>query len=222
MLFSVLGAGMAFAVPMNTSEISFYQAENTLLTQAADAGFTARAPPMAVSNVAVTGGVTSMQGSAFTVHGQETVAALFGFGDDLNATNRTVETGARRGEIPYWDHEAAEAAYDVIRQTDDVAAIARNTGMREAQIQRIRDHLFNNTHILDEGRVARFDADPDIANAWVRLQGGRHTEADIQLLNHELFESRFEGIFRTDYRCAHCAANRSGRPSGLEQPTELE
>ena len=34
MLFSALGASMAFAVPMNTSEISFYQAENTLLSVA--------------------------------------------------------------------------------------------------------------------------------------------------------------------------------------------
>jgi hypothetical protein len=40
-----------------------------------------------VSNVAVTGGVTSMQVGAFAVRGQETVAALCGFGGDLNATN---------------------------------------------------------------------------------------------------------------------------------------
>lgn len=63
--------------------------------------------------------------------------------------------------------------------------------------------------------MRRFDADPAIANAWQRLQRGTHTKADIQLLEHELFESRFEGIFKTDYRTAHEAANRSGRPSGL-------
>jgi hypothetical protein len=31
-----------------------------------------------------------MQGSEFTSHGQEVVAALFGFGDGFDATNRTV------------------------------------------------------------------------------------------------------------------------------------
>jgi hypothetical protein len=87
MLFSALGASMAFAVPMTTSEISFYQAENTLMTQAKDVGFAARAPPIAMSNVAATGGVNVMHGGAFVLHGQETVAALFGFDADHVATN---------------------------------------------------------------------------------------------------------------------------------------
>jgi hypothetical protein len=81
---------MAFALPMNTSEVSFFQAENTRLTQAHDVGFAARAPPMAGANVTATGGVTVMRGSVFALHRQETVAALFGFGVDLSATNRTV------------------------------------------------------------------------------------------------------------------------------------
>jgi hypothetical protein len=81
---------MVFAVPTTTSPISLSQSENTLLTQADDVGFAARAPPLAVTNVAITGGVTSMQGSAFAMHGQETVAALFGFDADLNATNMGV------------------------------------------------------------------------------------------------------------------------------------
>jgi hypothetical protein len=100
MLVSALGASVAFAVPMNASEISFYQADNTLLREATDVSFAARAPPLAVANVATTGDVTVMQGSAFALHGQETVAALFGFGVDLNAPNRTdgwagIDTGSR-------------------------------------------------------------------------------------------------------------------------------
>jgi hypothetical protein len=87
MLFSALGASMAFSMPMNTSEISFYQAENTRLSQYQNVGFAARAPPIAAANIAVTGGVTVMQGSAFALHGQETVAALLGFGTDHTATN---------------------------------------------------------------------------------------------------------------------------------------
>jgi len=122
-------------------------------------------------------------------------------------------TGART--LDRFDWDGAEAAYDVIRGTDDVGVIAANIGWSKSHVQRVKDHLFNNTHQLDDG-VRRFDADPEIANAWGRLQSGSHTDADIQLLEHELFESKFEGIFKTDYRTAHDAANRSGRTSGLE------
>ncbi|WP_322833390.1 hypothetical protein [Bacillus cereus] len=34
----------------------------------------------------------------------------------------------------------------------------------------------------------------------------------MDLLRHEIFESRFEGIFKTDYKTAHNATVKSGRP----------
>lgn len=68
---------------------------------------------------------------------------------------------------------------------------------------------------LDDA-IRRFDADPQIANAWQRLELGTFSQKDIQLLQHELFESKFEGIFKVDYRTAHGAANRAGYTSGLE------
>lgn len=71
-------------------------------------------------------------------------------------------------------------------------------------------HLFSRSHQLDD-RVGRFDADPLIANAWQRLENGTHNANDIALLRHEIFESRFESIFKTDYRTAHDATLRSGR-----------
>jgi hypothetical protein len=119
-------------------------------------------------------------------------------------------------ELGPYDFDAAARAYEAIRQThDDVVAIAHHTGMRASWIARIKAHLFSRTHRLDDG-VRRFDADPLIVNAWQRLRVGIHTPKDIQLLEHELFEARFEGTFRTDYRTAHEATNRSGRLSGLE------
>jgi Putative peptidoglycan binding domain len=128
--------------------------------------------------------------------------------------SRTRFSGARELKIDDWD--GAERVYNEIRQSStDVKAIARNTGINEARVARIKDHLFNRTHQLDDS-IRRFDADPEIANAWRRLESGTHTQKDIQLLEHEIFESKFEGIFKTDYRTAHGAANRSGRPSGLE------
>ena len=87
MLFSVFGTNTAFAVPMSISEITNFPTETTHIARADNVGFTARAPPMADTNVEVTGGVTVMQGGVFAVHGQETVAALFGFGGDLLVPN---------------------------------------------------------------------------------------------------------------------------------------
>jgi RHS repeat-associated protein len=96
--------------------------------------------------------------------------------------------------------EYAPEAYGVIRDNaSDVASIARNTGLPEYKIQRIKDHLFQKQHQLDSG-LSRFDPDPDIADAWSRLQSGGYLSEDIRLLNHEYFESRFESIFRTNYR----------------------
>jgi predicted YcjX-like family ATPase len=106
--------------------------------------------------------------------------------------------------------------YESIREMDDdVPAIAQHTGISEARIARIKRHIFSDFHQLDDG-VRRFDADPLIVNAWQRLRRGRQTLQDVQLLQHELFEARFEGICNTTYRIAHEATNRSGRPSGLE------
>jgi hypothetical protein len=60
-------------------------------------------------------------------------------------------------------------------------------------------------------------AQPRQQVAWAtRLEGGNFTDKDVQLLKHELFESKFEGIFKVDYRTAHGAANRAGKLSGLE------
>jgi hypothetical protein len=91
MLFLVFGINLAIAVPVSASGISFYQSEKIFLTTADDVGFAARAPPLTVSNVEVTGGANVIQGRAFALHGQETVAALLGFGADHNATNTGVD-----------------------------------------------------------------------------------------------------------------------------------
>ena len=122
-------------------------------------------------------------------------------------------TGARHvlnpTTIQGW--EKAEGVYNAIRtDATDIASIAKNTGWSEKDIARVKDHLFIKEHRLDEG-VRRFDADPDIVNAWDRMKRGDHVASDIDLLRHELFESRFEATFRTDYRTAHDATLRAGR-----------
>lgn len=48
---------------------------------------------------------------------------------------------------------------------EDVNAIAKNTGFSVVRIQRIKDHVFNNSHIKDH-EVGRFDPDYELAQAW--------------------------------------------------------
>jgi len=86
-------------------------------------------------------------------------------------------TGAR--ELSAYDFDGAEKVYSKIRVADtDVASIAKNTGISASKIERIKDHLFNQKHILDDG-LRLFDADPEIANAWSRLEKGNFTGKDL-------------------------------------------
>jgi len=123
------------------------------------------------------------------------------------------ETGGRFGKqidiTTRWE-EYAPKAYDAIRaSTEDVSQIAKNTGFSETEIQAIKDHVFNNEHMLDDG-LARFDADPDIADAWQRMQTGQQLPQDLDLLKHEAFELNFEKTHNVNYRTAHQAAIDAG------------
>ncbi|MGM0955762.1 MAG: ribonuclease YeeF family protein [Bacillota bacterium] len=125
-----------------------------------------------------------------------------------------IQTGGRELSIDAYlkQLDKAEEMYESFRKTKaDIKPIAKNTGMPEHRIQRIKDHLFIKEHIKEHG-VGRFDSDYQIAQAWDRLQKGTYKKNDIDLLNHELFESKFEGIFKTDYRTAHDKTVESGRP----------
>ena len=122
------------------------------------------------------------------------------------------QTGARQvldpNSMRTWD--IIEDAYNDIRNnSSDVGEIAKITQWPESRITRIKDHVFFKEHQLDSG-FRRFDADPDIFNSWHRLSKGDYTRSDIDLLRHEIFESKFEGIFKTNYRQAHDAAISAG------------
>jgi hypothetical protein len=123
------------------------------------------------------------------------------------------QTGARQILDPdstkAWDK--VDGVYDAIRANSaDVSVIAKNTGLPEARISRIKQHVFFKEHQLDSG-LRRFDADIDMANSWNRLEKGDFVKSDLDLLEHERFEAKFESIFKTNYRTAHDAAIRSGR-----------
>ena len=85
---------------------------------------------------------------------------------------------------------------------DDVRAIAKSIGWTEYSIARIKQHVFLNKHILDDG-IRRFDADYNMAVAWQRLINGDYLDRDIMLLKHEYLESVVEMKYNLTYREAH-------------------
>jgi hypothetical protein len=119
--------------------------------------------------------------------------------------------------------KVADDAYDAIRANGaDVAAIAENTGFKPGNIQKVKDHLFHNEHVLDRyvdlgvpAEVKRFDSNIDIADAWKRLENGTHTADDIKLLKHETAEAWHMRTHGSGYSAAHEAAQKRF-PSGLE------
>ena len=125
--------------------------------------------------------------------------------------DRPVYSGMiRRGSVTE-ENGVQTMRLDMIRSTsDDVVQISHQTGIPEWKIQKIKEHVFYNDHILDD-RIGRFDADIDIADAWERLRKGNYNQDDLDLLNHEYYEHRFEKFFDTDYANAHAKTVESGR-----------
>ncbi|MGK5684865.1 hypothetical protein [Actinoplanes sp. URMC 104] len=117
----------------------------------------------------------------------------------------------------------ANAAYDDIRANSDAEVIAGHlrgaerldgsTGFTVREIDRIRHHVFFEEHPLSdyEGGIShqRYDASPDMAEAWLRLRSGRPLPEDIALLEHESAESRYYAAHPgATYEEAHRAANQ--------------
>lgn len=60
-------------------------------------------------------------------------------------------------------------------------------------------------------RVGKFDPDIEIDDALGRLINGDYNQNDLDLLNHEYYEHRFEEFFSTDYRTAHNRTVETGK-----------
>jgi len=128
--------------------------------------------------------------------------------------SKTWLTGGR--EYTLEDYLNADDTYNIIRELgEDISLISKNTAIPAFKIRKIKNHIFFKQHLLDRG-LERFDSDPAIAEAWYRLINNQFDSNDLKLLEHEYFESRFESLFKTDYRTAHNATIRSGRSSGLD------
>ncbi|MCI6559863.1 MAG: hypothetical protein MR434_00400 [Ruminococcus sp.] len=97
--------------------------------------------------------------------------------------------------------DAAEKMYAEFRgMEDDIATIANNTRWSVEDIITVKNHVFNDTVLKDDG-YGLLDPDYEIAVAWERLIEGNFYESDILLLEHELFEATYYNYFNPINGC---------------------
>ncbi|MEV8402396.1 putative T7SS-secreted protein [Streptomyces niveus] len=137
-------------------------------------------------------------------------------------------TGARRRPRDLLDDPAqtrwAEEAYaSFLEDSRDVSSIADHsrdvqrdngaTGFTYEEISSVKKHVFDTEHPIvdpETGKVVirKFDADAEIADAWIRLRSGNALPEDSILLEHEIAEL---GYLRDNpgstYQEAHRFAN---------------
>ncbi|MGC1508892.1 MAG: hypothetical protein WA819_10710, partial [Ketobacter sp.] len=132
------------------------------------------------------------------------------------------QTGGGSGYI-----DPADKMYDAIRASKtDVSTIASNTGIKPQNIQKVKDHVFYNEHLLDRyvdlgepAVVSRFHSNSAQAEAWKRLEAGTQSDADITWLKHETAERWYEMKYNSGYTEAHDRVDSrwSGNPWEVDQ-----
>lgn len=112
------------------------------------------------------------------------------FTSDENRSTIKAVSGARITNIESTAARAhAERYYGLVRSmTTDVAKIAKNTGLPESLIQKIKDFVFLEEHDLGGPVPERFAPSFAMAQSWQRLINGNPEPHDITLLLHEQME----------------------------------
>lgn len=109
--------------------------------------------------------------------------------------DKTFISGGISGAItdPFSDKadNHAKLFYEEIRKNhSDVMRIAQNTGFSVDDILHVKNFLFIDVHLLEDGVIKRFDESFSIAESWRRLAFDPQNiqKHDITLLKHEIYE----------------------------------
>lgn len=122
----------------------------------------------------------------------------------VQAGARSVEDGMSVSQI-LKRGKSAERDYAELRKVpvkELSKAVARSSGVSEAEAETAINHVFYQEHDLDGGRK-RFDAEYEMAQSWKRLRSGDGVQDhDRVLIRHEVAESK---LMSSDmpYREAH-------------------
>ena len=104
----------------------------------------------------------------------------------------TIVSGAISGARNPLSDEAKEHAikyYGLVRSMKtDVAKISKTTGIPEADVQKVKDFIFNEKHDLGGKELEYFEPDYMMAESWQRLIAGKPESHDITLIRHEIME----------------------------------
>jgi hypothetical protein len=133
-----------------------------------------------------------------------------GPGAAIQKVSKGAVIGALKDKSQVEQDKFSDEYYKAIRNRkikSDIDTIVKNTSFTKEQITDIREHIFEKTHDLGDGRISKFDSDWRMAQAWQRLEQGKGTELDIMLLNHELEELTIMREKGYNYDDAHVEAN---------------
>lgn len=104
--------------------------------------------------------------------------------------------------------EHAKKYYGLVNSMKtDVKRIAKNTGYRTQDIQKIKDYVFKNHSGVSDND---FFYDATIAQSWQRLiEGNNIQKHDVTLLEHEYYELTMKQIYPgIDHLSAHVASEK--------------
>lgn len=123
-------------------------------------------------------------------------------------TRKIKQSGGKytKGDVEWYmrREEESETYYQSIRnRKDDILKIAENTSLPLKMIDKIKNHVFYDKHILYDGSLGYLDADYDIGVAWQRLINGNYKDRDKLLLEHEYLECNLEKRYNLTNKQAH-------------------
>lgn len=107
--------------------------------------------------------------------------------------NGIMNSGAISGALNPFSKDARKHAaqyYESVRHMNtDVARISENTGISEAEIAKIKKHVFLEKHDLGGDEPEYFYPNYEMAQSWQRLIDGKNIQKhDVTLLRHEAME----------------------------------
>lgn len=80
----------------------------------------------------------------------------------------------------------------------EIAAVAKHSKMSIDDIDKVFAHIFELEHLFENGKIAKFAPDYDMAQSWIRLREGKNIQThDLILLQHELMEANIMGKSKT-------------------------
>ena len=112
---------------------------------------------------------------------------------DKSGKGGIMNLGAISGALNPFSKDAKKHAaqyYESVRHMNtDVARISENTGISEAEIAKIKKHVFLEKHDLGGDEPEYFYPNYEMAQSWQRLIDGKNIQRhDVTLLRHEAME----------------------------------